>query len=54
MQFFKRIQGGCRLRPTYFLPTAAKSKQKVPLAGNALHPIISEIETFFRSQIQTL
>jgi hypothetical protein len=27
-------------RPTYFLPTAAKSKQKVPLEGNALHPII--------------
>jgi hypothetical protein len=25
---------------TYFLPTAAKSKQKMPLEGNALHPII--------------
>jgi hypothetical protein len=25
---------------TYFLPTAAKSKQKGPLEGNALHPII--------------
>jgi hypothetical protein len=28
------------LRPTYFLPTAAKSRQKGPLEGNALHPII--------------
>jgi hypothetical protein len=28
------------LRSTYFLPTAAKSKQKVPLEGNALHPLI--------------
>jgi hypothetical protein len=43
MQFFKRIQRGCRLCPTYFLPTAAQSKQKMPLAGNALHPIIRQI-----------
>ena len=28
---------------TYFLPTAAKSKQKVPLEGNTLHPIIRQI-----------
>jgi hypothetical protein len=28
---------------TYFLPTAAKSKQKMPLEGNALHPTISSI-----------
>jgi hypothetical protein len=31
-------------RLTYFLPTAAKSKQKVPLEGNALHPIILRIK----------
>ncbi|MFT6843262.1 MAG: hypothetical protein ACJASR_002038 [Psychroserpens sp.] len=31
-------------RPTYFLPTAAKSKQKVPLEGNALYPIILRIK----------
>ena len=29
---------------TYFLPTAAKSKQKVPLEGNTLHPIILRIK----------
>jgi hypothetical protein len=29
--------------PTYFLPTAAKDKQKMPLAGYVLHPIIYEI-----------
>jgi hypothetical protein len=38
---------------TYFLPTAAKSKQKMPLEGNALHPLIYSFlqgETgFFRS-----
>jgi hypothetical protein len=28
---------------TYFLPTAAKSKQKGPLANYVLHPIIFEI-----------
>jgi hypothetical protein len=28
---------------TYFLPTAVKSKQKAPLDGNALHPIIRQI-----------
>ena len=28
---------------TYFLPTAKKSKQKRPLEGNALHPIIMQI-----------
>jgi hypothetical protein len=28
---------------TYFLPTAAKSKQKMPLEGNALHPTIMQI-----------
>jgi hypothetical protein len=28
---------------TYFLATVAKSKQKVPLAGYVLHPIIDEI-----------
>jgi hypothetical protein len=28
---------------TYFLPTAAKSKQKIPLEGNALHPTITSI-----------
>jgi hypothetical protein len=28
------------LRSTYFLPTAAKSKQKGPLEGNALYSII--------------
>jgi hypothetical protein len=43
MQFFKRIQRSCHLCPTYFLPTAAQSKQKMPLAGNALHPIIRQI-----------
>jgi hypothetical protein len=29
--------------PTYFLPTAAKSKQKMPLEGNALHLTIASI-----------
>jgi hypothetical protein len=28
---------------TYFLPAAAKSKQKMPLAGYVFHPIIYEI-----------
>ena len=28
------------LRPTYFFATAKKSKQKRPLEGNTLHPII--------------
>jgi hypothetical protein len=28
---------------TYFLPTAAKSKQEIPLEGNALHPQIALI-----------
>jgi hypothetical protein len=41
------------LRSTYFLPTAAKSKQKGPLDGNALHPIIYSLlqgsAGFFRS-----
>jgi hypothetical protein len=36
--FFKRI-----LRPIYFLPTAAKGRQKGPIEGNALHPIIRQI-----------
>ena len=40
MTFFKRIQRGCRLRSTYFFAAAKKSKQKSPLEGNALHPII--------------
>ena len=31
------------LRSTYFLPTAAKSRQKGPLEGNALLPIIRQI-----------
>jgi hypothetical protein len=39
MPFFTRNP----FRPTYFLPTAAKSKQKVPLEGNALHPTITPI-----------
>jgi hypothetical protein len=39
MAFFTRNP----FRPTYFLPTAAKSKQKVPLEGNALHPTITPI-----------
>jgi hypothetical protein len=29
---------------TYFLPTAAKSKQKMPLEGKALHPTITPIK----------
>jgi len=37
--FFKRNS----FRPTYFLPTAAKSTQKGPLEGNALHPTIRQI-----------
>tara|TARA_B110000091_G_C13535204_1_gene358030 strand:+ start:243 stop:476 length:234 start_codon:yes stop_codon:yes gene_type:complete len=28
---------------TYFLPSAAKSNQKEPLEGNALHPTITSI-----------
>jgi hypothetical protein len=40
MPFFTRNP----FRPTYFLPTAAKSKQKKPLEGNALHPIILRIK----------
>ena len=28
---------------TYFLPAAAKSKQKMPLANYVLHPIIFDI-----------
>jgi hypothetical protein len=36
MPFFTRNP----FRPTYFLPTAAKSKQKMPLEGNSLNPLI--------------
>jgi len=48
MTFFKRT-----LRSTYFFAAAKKSKQKKPLEGNALHPLIYSFlqgETgFFRS-----
>jgi hypothetical protein len=31
------------LRPTYFFAAAKKSRQKKPLEGKALHPIIRQI-----------
>jgi hypothetical protein len=31
------------MSPDLLLPPAAKSKQKMPLEGNALHPIIRQI-----------
>jgi LysR family glycine cleavage system transcriptional activator len=37
---------------TYFLPTAAKSKQKIPLDGNALHPIIYSLLQVVMSRSQ--
>jgi hypothetical protein len=42
---------------TYFLPTAAKSRQKMPLEDKALHPIIDSFlqgsTGFFRSNAST-
>jgi hypothetical protein len=43
MFFFKRNP----FRLTYFLPTAAKSKQKMPLDDNALHPIFRFLHNEF-------
>jgi hypothetical protein len=37
-------------RSTYFLPTAAKRKQKAPLEDNALHPTITPSEQVARSR----
>jgi hypothetical protein len=47
------IPRGGRMLPD-FLATAQESKQRKPLANYVLHPIIFDIESFFRSQIQTL
>jgi hypothetical protein len=39
--FYKELKNALALTAILgFLPTAAKSKQKVPLEGNALHPLI--------------
>jgi hypothetical protein len=38
----------------YFLPTAAKSKQKGPLDDNALHPIIGELWVEGKSRTSVL